>query len=215
MDPDEFIPTRASLLSRLKDWEDQTSWREFFDTYGRLIYGVARKAGLADAEAQDAVQETLLAAAKKMPGFTYDPAVDSFKGWLLTVTQWKISDQFRKRSRATSPNLLTSAAPREDGPRTATIERVADPAGPDWKAVWDEEWRAHLLHTALARVKRRVKPEHYEMYYLHVLKEQAAREVARTLDVSVAQVYLAKHRVGNLLKRELRQLEREALRQGR
>ena len=59
MDPDEFIPTRASLLSRLKDWEDQTSWREFFDTYGRLIYGVARKAGLADAEAQDAVQETL------------------------------------------------------------------------------------------------------------------------------------------------------------
>ena len=24
------------------------------------------------------------------PGFTYDPAKDSFKGWLLTVTRWRI-----------------------------------------------------------------------------------------------------------------------------
>jgi len=47
------------LLSRLKDWRDDASWQEFFDTYWRLIYGVARKAGLSDAEAQDIVQETV------------------------------------------------------------------------------------------------------------------------------------------------------------
>ena len=70
----EFIPTRRSLLSRLKDWDDQESWRDFFDTYGKLIYGLARKSGLSDAEAQDAVQETLMAVAKEMPGFKYDLA---------------------------------------------------------------------------------------------------------------------------------------------
>src|SRR3989449_4619891 len=97
-DEDELIPTRASLLSRLKDWQDETSWKVFFDTYWRLIYNAAIKAGLIDAEAQDVVQETVIAVARNMPGFTYEAGRDSFKSWLLQVTRWKIADQFRKRA---------------------------------------------------------------------------------------------------------------------
>jgi hypothetical protein len=44
---DPLMTTRQSLLSRLRDWQDQEGWRESFETYGRLIYNVARKAGLA------------------------------------------------------------------------------------------------------------------------------------------------------------------------
>ncbi|HXJ61352.1 MAG TPA: hypothetical protein VNU68_32310, partial [Verrucomicrobiae bacterium] len=64
---DPFLPTRQSLLSRLKAWDDHESWRDFFDTYWRLIYGLAIKSGLTNAEAEDVVQETLLAVAKEMP----------------------------------------------------------------------------------------------------------------------------------------------------
>jgi hypothetical protein len=32
-----LIPTRYSLLSRLQNWDDQDSWKDFFDTYWRLI----------------------------------------------------------------------------------------------------------------------------------------------------------------------------------
>ena len=53
----EFLPTRRSLLTRLKDWDDQQGWREFFETYWRLIYSVATKAGLNDSDAQDIVRE--------------------------------------------------------------------------------------------------------------------------------------------------------------
>src|SRR6266496_5409417 len=67
MDAEKLIATRWSLLSRLKDWGDRDSWQEFFDTYWRLIYDVASKSGLRDAEAQDVVQEVLLAVARKMP----------------------------------------------------------------------------------------------------------------------------------------------------
>ena len=63
--PDELIPTRRSLLIRLKDWNDQESWKEFFDTYWKLLHGVATNAGLNDAEAQDVVQDTVLSVAKK------------------------------------------------------------------------------------------------------------------------------------------------------
>jgi hypothetical protein len=61
---EELIPTRASLLARIKDPEDGASWQEFHDTYRRLIFGVARKAGLNEAEAQDATQDTLIAVAQ-------------------------------------------------------------------------------------------------------------------------------------------------------
>ena len=48
---EDSIPTRYSLLSRLQDREDQDSWKDFFDTYWRLIYSFAIKSGLTDAEA--------------------------------------------------------------------------------------------------------------------------------------------------------------------
>src|SRR2546422_4185516 len=93
----DFLPTRRSLLSRLKNWNDQASWKEFFDTYGRLIYRVATKAGLTDAEAQDVVQETVIVVARKIPGFKYDPALGSFKSWLMLITRRRIEKQLKKR----------------------------------------------------------------------------------------------------------------------
>src|SRR5882757_5840711 len=86
----ELIPTRQSLLSRLKDWNDQESWKVFFDTYWRLIYGAALKAGLNDAEAQDVVQETVVSVLKSMGSFDYNTEKGSFKGWLLRLTSWRI-----------------------------------------------------------------------------------------------------------------------------
>ena len=90
--PDELIPTRDSLLSRLKDWEDGESWREFFRTYWKLIYATARRAGLDDAEAQEAVQETIIKVCQHMPGFRYDRTRGSFKSWLLQMTHWRIKN---------------------------------------------------------------------------------------------------------------------------
>ena len=59
-DVDDFIPTRRSLLSRLRSRDDQACWQQFFGTHGRLIYHLAVKASLTDAEAQDVVQDTII-----------------------------------------------------------------------------------------------------------------------------------------------------------
>ena len=66
----------------LHNWEDQKSWDEFYQTYWRLIYSVALKAGLRSEEAFDAVQETILCIAKQQKEGKYDPAQGSFKAWL-------------------------------------------------------------------------------------------------------------------------------------
>src|SRR5689334_23990636 len=99
---DSYLPTRQSLLSRLRDWKDDEGWLEFFDTYWRVIYRVARQAGLDDATAQDVVQNTFIYLARRMPKFTYDPARGSFKAWLRRVTRSRIS-VFRRRAEATGP----------------------------------------------------------------------------------------------------------------
>src|SRR2546425_2512059 len=112
------IPTRHSLLNRLKDWGDQTSWQDFFDTYWQLIYNVAVKAGLSDAEAQEVVQETVIAVARKIGEFKADPARGSFSAWLMQLTRWRIADQWRKKQAATAPTAPVAAGwksvPRTD-----------------------------------------------------------------------------------------------------
>ncbi len=65
-------------------------WKQFFETYWKVIYGAAIKAGLTDAEAQDVVQDTLIEVARKMGALKYDPALGSFKGWLLKLTRWRV-----------------------------------------------------------------------------------------------------------------------------
>src|SRR5262245_1672374 len=151
------IPTRWSLLGRLKDWGDEKSWREFFNTYWRLIYSVALRAGLNDTQAQEVAQETIIAVAKKMPEFRCDPARGSFKGWLLQITWRRIADPVRKRRREgkyiACQSLLPPPTEREDGTHTDSVERMADPAGFDLEKIWAEEWEKHVLETALQRVK--------------------------------------------------------------
>jgi RNA polymerase sigma factor (sigma-70 family) len=200
---EEFIPTRHSLLGRLKSWEDQRSWQDFFDTYWRLIYRVARKAGLDENAAQDVVQETVLAVAKAMPGFEYQPERCSFKGWLMHLTRCRIADQFRKRGRQVP---ITSGG-NEESARTPLLERVADPAALPELHNWDAEWEQNLLDAAMDAVKARINPKHFQMFYCTAVKQMPAPEVADLLNVKVAQVYLAKNRVTALVKKEVERLE--------
>jgi RNA polymerase sigma factor (sigma-70 family) len=208
MNRSEYLATRRSLVERLADWKDSRRWQEFFDGYWKLIHTAARRAGLTEAEAQEAVQETLITVAKKIEQFQYDPALGSFKGWLLNITRWRIADQFRKRQRG------DAKADRGDDERagTRTIERIADPAGVDLDAAWDEEWRKYLLSAATERVKNKIDPKQYQIFDCYVLQQWPARKVAAELRVNIAQVYLIKHRVAALLRRETESVERARVR---
>lgn len=198
---DDSIVTRASLLDRLRNREDQVSWQDFFDAYWQLIYRVAKKAGLTDAEAQDIVQETVISVANKLPGFTYDPKVCSFKTWMLRLTRWRIIDTRRKRL----PQSVPAAADR-DGTATSELERIPDEAALMLDAVWDEEWEKSLLAAALQRVKPLLKPEHYQVFDLYALRQLPVSQVAEIMGVSAARVYLIKHRVAARLKHEIKSL---------
>ncbi|MGA2656865.1 MAG: sigma-70 family RNA polymerase sigma factor [Verrucomicrobiota bacterium] len=208
----DSVPTRSSLLSRLRNAGDEASWRFFFETYWALIYNVARKSGLADSDAQDIVQETVIAVARKMPAFRYDAAKGSFKQWLLLVTRRRIHDHFRRAYRA---QVLLGGASSAGGSGQRDLEQVPSPAlAPDAEidAAWETEWRESLFQAALARVRQRANPKQYQAFDYCVLQGLKAAEAARRLGMSAAQVYLAKHRISVAVKRIAQELERQGVR---
>lgn len=200
--PDELLPTRCSLLERLRDLGDQASWREFFETYWKLIYGAAIRAGLRDHEAEDVVQETVIGVARKMERFQYDPSVCSFKGWLMHVTRCRIADQFRRRR----PQNVPLAAPRADTTADTSLN-LHDPAADVLEGIWNEEWQKNLVDVAMDRVRRRANPEHYQIFHLHAVKGLGVRDVAKLTGASLPKVYVTYHRIAKLVKTEVCRLE--------
>src|SRR5262245_13931167 len=99
--PSDPLLTRASLLSRVRDPDNEQGWGEFFSRYRPLIRRLALRAGLSGPEADDLLQETMVCLARQLPDFRYDPKQGSFKGWLARIVQRRVVDQFRKRPQQT------------------------------------------------------------------------------------------------------------------
>ena len=209
---DNLNRTRWSLIERLKDWDDQESWREFFEIYWKLIYSVATKAGLNDPEAQEAVQETLISVCRNIGKFRADPAHGSFKAWLLKLTRWRVLDQIRKR-----PPIEQARVHRRDRSggsttgSTATEERIPDPAGNLLEAMWDDEWEQNLTRAALERLKLQASAKHYQIYHLYVIKGLDPAKVAQALGVKVDQVYLVKNRLTPLFRHAVEEIRTQML----
>jgi RNA polymerase sigma-70 factor (ECF subfamily) len=207
----DSIPTRRSLLSRIKNPEDHRSWRDFHDTYHELIRSIALRAGLSATDADDVVQDTLLTVSRTIQNFNTDPGRGSFKGWLYHVTRSRVADHFRRQARA--PMLLADAAPEGPATSTATAQpenRLPDTAPPPDEHLdraWEEAWHRNLLNNALEALKRQVKAHHFQMFFLYVIQERPVTEVARALGTNVALVYLVRHRLLPKYRQALRDAE--------
>lgn len=200
-DDSTFLPTRSSLLSRLKTWEDAQSWSEFFNTYGKSIQNLARKCHLTPGETEEVVQETMLAVAKQMPGFQYDRSVGSFKNWLYSISKGAISRQFTRRARGFNGSSDVESDRQ-------LIENLPD-TGMSFEKQWEDDWRRNLLVLAMDRVQRKVKPKHYQIFDLYVTQHIPMSSVRRLLNVSSAQIYIAKFRVTALIKKEIEGLDKQ------
>jgi RNA polymerase sigma-70 factor (ECF subfamily) len=202
--PSDFLPTRSSLLQRLKAWDNDADWKEFFDTYQRSIHGLAMKCGLSHAEAQEVVQDTMLAVARKMPEFEYDRSVGTFKGWLFTITRRAVGKQMAKRNRPFSAN------PKNPVELSSELDLVPDPAA-GFEKRWEEDWRHSLLEMAVDRVRRRVSPKQFQMFDLYVNQQLPMDQVTQILNVNAAQVYMAKLRVASAIRHEMAELEKKLI----
>ena len=202
---DPLLKTRSSLLSRLRHASDLASWQHFFDNYGRLIYQVCRRGGLDAQEAEEVTQETIVAVAQALPKFQLDRSKGSFKGWLWRVTRNHVADFLAKKYRE---GARRGELPDTGTGETPAIERFAGAEdSPD--VLWEEEWKANLLDRALKRVRSQVSARSYQIFHLSTVKGWTVDQIKEALRTGRTQIYLARHRVGRLVKKEIDALRKE------
>ena len=202
--PSDPIPstlhTRSSLLFRLRNWDDDRSWEEFYRLYRKLVYGFARRSGLSHEEAEEVTNDVFVRVSKTIHEFESDPAKGTFRGWLMTLARWRVNDKFRSRPKDRRPPHRI-----ESDDRTSTMERIPDQERPD--ELWDKEWQDNLLAAAMDRVAHRAQAKHFQVFDLHVRQQWPVLRVARELGVNPASIYLITHRLTKQLKHEVDKLK--------
>jgi len=65
--------------------------------------------------------------------------------------------------------------------------------------VWDVEWESNLLKAAITNARRRLDPAQYQLFDFYVNKDWPPEKVAETFSVPISHVYMAKHRVTEVI----------------
>ena len=148
-------------------------------------------------DAEDVAQEVLLKLLAAMRTFRYDPD-RSFRAWLKTVTQnaWiDFGKAHRRRVRTGDPDRF----------RAILDARALDDLSSRMEEAYEREW----LEVAMRRVKRRVKPANWRAFHLTAMEGLSGAEAAEQLGMTVARVFIAKHRVQRMLEEEVKILRGE------
>ncbi len=200
----DSLATNWSLVRKIASPTcDEQTWTEFYGLYRRLVYGVARRMGLTHDEAEDAVQDTMTSMLAKLPDFQADPEGGSFRSWLLKIARWRIGDVLRDRPARKPEHHLGW----DETGGTSTEERRPDPATVDVDALWEEQWKKSLYDEAMARVRQMVSPAQFQIFDFYVVREMPVLRVAKSLGVNIGSVYLARHRILQLIRAEVKRLQ--------
>ena len=202
--PDSLL-TRASLLFRLRDWSDSTSWSEFYRLYRPMIYRLTRRSGLSHDEAEEVTQDVFKRVAETIHNFKSDPQRGSFRGWLMNLTRWRSADKLR--ARRPEEKRAWAGPARPDFKGTGTIERLPDPRNS--AMAWESEWQLNLIDAALARLARRTPPRHFQVFELYTRQNWPVLRVAKELGTNPASIYLISHRLLKQLKIEVAHLKKQ------
>ncbi|MCW5558778.1 MAG: sigma-70 family RNA polymerase sigma factor [Verrucomicrobiae bacterium] len=101
----------ALLFARIRDG-DEAAFAEFYDRHSALLYGVALRILRQEHDAEDVLQEALIALWERAP--QYNPALGQPLGWAVALTRNKAIDRLRSIRRRSE--VMDAAAQGSDVP---------------------------------------------------------------------------------------------------
>ncbi len=182
--------TRASLILRLQNESDAQAWYEFVEIYQPLIYSLAIRRGLQDADAFDLTQEVLSRVAKSISKWNPDPQLGSFRGWLATITRNMVIQTFRRNQRL----------PQTSSPKQIQELLHNHPLGADSED-FDLEHERQLFTWAAKQVEQQVEPKSWQAFWRTAVQNQSVEKTAEQLSLSKGAVYIARSRIMGRLRK--------------
>lgn len=192
----QFPDTKVTLLANVQSPENREAWEEFVVIYRPVIYRMARRRGMQDADAQDVAQNTLIRIAGAMANYVQQDGI-RFRHWLRRVAR----------------NAILSAMTRspkdaaEGGTAAADLLDEQEAADPGVDFDLEKEHRRELYLRAAASVRTDVNAETWQAFEMTVVQGLACEDVARHLGKSVGTVYAARSRIIKRLRDQIKRME--------
>jgi RNA polymerase sigma factor (sigma-70 family) len=189
--------TQASLLLRIRNPQDRLAWGEFVRLYAPLIHAYGMHRGLQDADAADLAQEVLGRVLGAVPGFDYDPARGSFRGWLLTITRNELLKLAQQRNRQTAGSGESEVRQLlEQQP-----DEVAD------ETCWNHEYQWNLFQWAAKKVQAEFRDASWRAFWLTAVEGKDIPGVAVELGMTPGAIYIARSRIVARIRQEIEAVE--------
>ena len=183
--------TRSSLLDRVRDFDNTSSWVEFDRLYRPLLMHYARGRGLGATDAEEVAQQCLEVIVRRISGFRKR---SSFRSWLRRIVANKVKKHFRERKKwsTTGADALADAVGTEEAP----------------DAAWDRQWELAHLAYCMDDLRSEFAEHTVRAFQLYAIQEMPVAEIASLLSVTPNQIYVAKSRVTRRIKERFSELMR-------
>lgn len=182
--------TPYSLLERLRRQPNDELWSRLVDLYTPLLLRWLGQAGVNNTDAEDLVQEVLLAVVRGISSFQHNQRRGAFRLWLHTILLNRLRSYWNaKRTNNSTENL-------------SLLDELADSAS-DLCQCWEREHNAFLARRVFQLIENDFTSTTWQAFRRVVMDGAKPAEVAVELGLSVNAVLLAKSRVLRRARQEI------------
>ncbi len=193
---DDFPETRDSLLAGIREHSHE-AWFEFIKIYEPIIYRLACKKGLQDADALDVTQEVLSVVCKSVESWDANKSKGTFGGWLYRVMENATIDVFRRRTRQLHGSGDTQMIRLlEESASNATDETLLR-----------NEYRRELFEVAAKSVRNEFSRSSWNAFWLTSVDGLSIQAAAEEIQISKGSVYVARCRVMARIRDKVQRLD--------
>jgi len=186
----DFPDTSQSLIARVKDLADGPAWTEFLGIYQPVVYRMARRRGLQDADAQDVTQQVFLSVSKAIGHWTPESGRPPFRAWLFTITRNAVTKSLARKK----PDVGSGS--------TSVVQLLELNAAKD--ADISEEFVREGRLEAVRWAAEQIRPEFsamtWRLFWESVVVGRTVSDVAQETGRSAGAIYMARFKVSQRLK---------------
>lgn len=191
--------TRNSLLLKVRNPADGDAWRDFSEIYRPVIYRLARRRGLQDADAEDLAQRVLVSVSAALQTWEKDESRGTFRAWLLRVARNAIINALTRRPPDAAVGGTDVVAQLDaQGAQPSAIDELVD-----------DEHRRAVFRWAAAEVKTEFQHATWLAFQLTAVEGQSIENAAAEIGKSTGSVYAARSRVMRRLKAKVLEFQCE------
>lgn len=189
---DDFPDTQTSLIARVKDLGDGAAWAEFLGIYQPIVFRMARRREMQEADALDVMQQVFLSISRSIEGWTAEEGRPPFRAWLTTIARNAITKALTRRPRdaATGASSIIDLLHQVPGEDAAVEELVV-------------EARQEVVRWAAEQLRSEFSEATWSIFWQTAIEGVPAAHVAKATGRTTGAIYVARYRVLTRLKEKV------------